>query len=278
MSRPGKVRTFANQLPPLLRSLVVFFFAIGLTSACNLPLRLLPTAAPSPVPAALPEPSWRDIASGLQWRKLIPHGDELAQLIVVRIDPKQFRFRAVYRAGKPESLARWRALEADASVIINANFFDANHEALGLVVSDGEARGRAYRDRGGVFQLRNGQASIVTFRSQDQLNIKNIEQAVQGFPLLVEAGRQAYFAAGAGERTRRTAIGIDRQGKVLLMVAPFLGLSLADLSAYLPTTDLEIVSAVNLDGGGSTLIALPGAAYFQPSLERVPTVLAVYPR
>ena len=71
---------------------------------------------------------------------------------------------------------------------------------------------------------------------------------------------------------------MDKRGNVLIIIAPFLGLSLADLSAYLSQTDLEIESAVNLDGGGSTMLALPGAAYFQPSLERVPTVLAVYRR
>ena len=73
-------------------------------------------------------------------------------------------------------------------------------------------------------------------------------------------------------------IGIDRSGNVLIMVAPFLGLSLADLSAYLPKTDLDIDAAINLDGGGSTMIALPGADYFQPSLEPVPVILAVYRR
>ena len=250
----------------------------GAIAACNLPLHLLPTVEPSPVPRARPESYWQTIYEGLQWRRLLPNGDELAQLIVVRVDPSKHRFRAIYRGGQAESLARWRALEPDASVIINANFFDTNDVALGLVVSDGAASGIAYRDRGGTFLIRNGEPSIVTYRSQNLQNIERIEQAVQGFPLLVENGRQAYFAAGSGERTRRTIIGIDKGGNVLIMVAPFLGLSLADLSAYLPRTDLEIDTAFNLDGGGSTLISLPGADYFQPSLDLVPTILAIYPR
>ena len=252
--------------------------AACLTTACNLPFYLLPTVTPSPEPRTASESDWRNIADGLQWRKLIPNSDELAQLIVVRIDPNQYRFRAVYRAGQPESLARWRMLEPDARVIINANFFDRNHKVLGLVVSDGAASGIPYRDRGGTFLIRNGEPAIVTYRSQNLQKIESIEQAVQGFPLLVENGRQAYFATGSGERTRRTIIGIDKRGNVLIMVAPFLGLSLADLSAYLPGTDLEIDTAINLDGGGSTMIALPGADYLQPSLDPVPTILAIYPR
>ncbi len=233
---------------------------------------------PEPQPTAAPEPAWREIDAGLHWRELIPGGDELARLIVVRIDPARYRFRAIYRPGQPESLARWRTLEPEASLIINANFFDPNHQALGLVVSDGIASGVAYRDRGGAFVTRAGEPAIISHRFPSWRGLQDAEQAIQGFPLLVEGGAQAYFAAGNGERTRRTIIGMDRRGKVLVIVAPFLGLSLADLSAYLPETDLEIETAFNLDGGGSTLLALPGAAYYQPSLDRVPTVLAVYQR
>ncbi|MCY3917058.1 MAG: phosphodiester glycosidase family protein [Chloroflexi bacterium] len=278
MSRPCKVWDKLNAPSSLPYSLAAGFAVLCLTAACNLPLRLLPTVMPSPVPAASPEPQWQTIEVGLQWRKLIPNGDDLAQLIVVRIDPSRYRFRAIYQPGGAESLSNWRAREADASVIINANFFDSNDIALGLVVSDGAAHGIAYQDRGGAFLVRSGAPEIVSYRSLSFSEGGNIEQAVQGFPLLVEDGRQAYYAAGSGERTRRTVIGIDRSGNVLIMVAPFLGLSLADLSAYLSKTDLDIDAAFNLDGGGSTMIALAGADYFQPSLEPVPAVLAVYRR
>lgn len=242
-----------------------------------MPLRLLPTATSRPQPTATPRPAWQTIDEGLQWRKLIPGSDELAQLVVVRIDPQRYRFRALYRPGEPESLSGWGRLAPGSSVIINANFFDKRHRALGLVVSDGMASGRAYRDRGATFLIRQGEPAIVSYPA-GSLNATGIEQAIQGFPLLVEGGEQAYFAEGQGERTRRTVIGMDKRGKVLIIIAPFLGLSLADLSAYLPTTDLEIETAFNLDGGGSTLLALPGAETFLPSLDRVPTVLAVYPR
>ena len=279
MSRPYKVWDILSVRSPSRHLLAVSLAVICVTAACNLPARLLPTLKPSPVPTAGPTtPSWQTIDDGLQWRKLIPNGDDLAHLIVVRIDPSRYRFRAIYRAGAAESLSNWRALEPDASVIINANFFDINDFALGLLVSDGAAHGIAYQDRGGTFLVRNGAPEIISYRSHSLSEIEDIEQAVQGFPLLVEDGRQAYFAAGSGERTRRTMIGSDMSGNVLIVVAPFFGLSLTELSAYLPKTDLDIDAAFNLDGGGSTMIALPGADYFQPSLEPVPAILAVFRR
>ena len=252
------------------------WLAAFLLGGCSLQSDLLPTLTALPV--ASDRADWTQIADGLEWRKLQPEGDELAQLIVVRVNPKKYRFRAIYQPGQPLSLSGWRALEADASVIVNANFFDRRHRALGLAVSDGKPYGSAYRDRGGTFLIRNGEASVVANRSESLPSIEAIEQAAQGFPLLVEKGQQAYFTKAGGERTRRTLIGMDKQGNVLIMVAPFLGLSLADLSAYLPMTDLEIDAAFNLDGGGSTMIALPGADYYQPSLELAPMILAVYSR
>ncbi|MCY3796676.1 MAG: phosphodiester glycosidase family protein [Chloroflexi bacterium] len=253
-------------------------FAASLLVGCNLPTNLLPTLTALPEPAEKPRSDWLALADGLQWRKLLPDGDELAQMIVVRINPQKYRFRAIYRPGQPLSLSGWRKLEADANLIVNANFFDTAYKALGLVVSDGASHGSAYRDRGGTFLIRNGEAAVVASRADSLQSKEEIEQAVQGFPLLVEQGRQAYFSTTGGERTRRTLIGIDKNGNLLIIVAPFLGLPLADLSAYLPKTDLDIDTAINLDGGGSTMIAIPGADYHLPSLDPVPAILAIYPR
>lgn len=256
----------------------LLLLAASLSVGCNLPTNLRPTLAALPEATESPASDWLDLAEGLQWRKLLPNGDELAQLIVVRINPQEYRFRVMYRPGEPMNLSGWRELAGNASVIVNANFFDTNYKALGLVVSDGVSHGSAYRNRGGTFLITNGEPLVIASRSESFQSIEEIEQAVQGFPQLVEQGAQAYFTKAGGERTRRTLIGIDSQGNVLILVAPFLGLSLADLSAYLPLTDLEIDAAVNLDGGGSTMIALAGADYYQPSLDPVPIVLAVYPR
>lgn len=236
------------------------------------------TPAPTPAPTATASSDWRTLADGMEWRTLIPKGAELALIVVIRIDPVRYRFRAIYREGDPQSLANWRQLEPDASLIINANFFDSDHRVLGAVVSDGIRYGAAYTDRGGGFYLRDGTPSVVGYLSPEAQIDSSVELAVQGFPLLVSGGQQAYFGSASGERNRRTIIAEDRRGHILILVSPFLGLSLGDLSAYLPLAGLEILTAVNLDGGGSTMLALPAADYFQPSFDAVPTILAVYPR
>ena len=228
------------------------------------------------LPLAADVAPWQTVAPGLQVRTMQPHNDASAQLVIARIDPEQYRFRAIYRPGAAQSLAAWQAQEPEASLIVNANYFDSARRALGLVVSDGRAYGQAFRQRGGSFLVGEGEAAVVANHAGRQRPPS--EQAVQGYPLLVENGEQAYANPRGGERNRRSVIAQDSQGRILIIVAPFLGPSLAQLSAYLAAADLDIVTAFNLDGGRSTMLAIPAADYMLPSLQAVPTILAVYKR
>jgi hypothetical protein len=225
---------------------------------------------------------WELLAPGLERRILRPGvAYPLTQLVVLRFDPQQYSFSAHYRPGAPLSLNGWRDALPGALAFVNANYFDPQHRALGLVVADGVAYGQPYQKFGGMLQVLNG---IVRVRSTmlEPYDGEPLDQAVQAFPMLIVDG-QAAFRNREGDRiSRRTVVGQDRENRILLITTSSLtGMRLVDLSAYLATTGLQLVNAVNLDGGGSTLLALdiPGQAPYQiSSFDPVPTVLAVYPR
>ena len=254
------------------------FSLMALLAACGAPIDLITDALPTPANRAAESAAWQAVAPGLEWRTLVPDGDELAQFEVLRIDPRQFRFRALYRPMQPLSLSDWRSAAPDASVIVNANFFDPEYRVLGLVISDGAVFGTPYRDRGGTLMVNEDGVSIVSFRAGMPQQLQGIDQAIQGFPMLVENGEQAFFSQSGARRARRTIVAQDTSGRILILVTPFLGMSLVDLSAYLPATDLDIVTALNLDGGGSTMLALDVTDYQLPSFDAVPAVLAMYRR
>lgn len=218
---------------------------------------------------------WEEIDTGLSWRTITPENNTFAQMRVLKIDPQQYDFRAVYQPQNPLTLSEWQAQLPDAIAIINANFFDPNNQALGIVVSDGLRHGIPFRNTGGTFVVENGEPIIYSNQPQPY-NGNNIQQAIEGFPMLVQNGQAAYFDNRQSRATRRTLIAKDTQGNVLIMATPFLGLSLAELSAYLPTTDLNIVTALNLDGGGSTMMSVQPEDYAITSFDPVPTVLAIY--
>ena len=243
-----------------------------LGSAYLEPTQPLPDAAPRlPV---LSE-AWQVAAPGIEVRVITPPQALLAQMVVVRLDPAQVQFRVHYRPGEPRSIAQWQAELPNARVIVNANFFTPEHLITGMLVSDGQMYGRSFVDRGGMFSIQNGQPMIQSLVAQPY-DGRALEQAVQAFPMLVQNGSAAYDRSADTRASRRTVIGMDAQGRVLLLATPGIGLGLYDLSQYLPTTDLNLVTAFNLDGGRSTMLALRDISYVINSIDAVPAVLAVY--
>src|SRR4051812_12384790 len=85
---------------------------------------------------------WETLAPGFERRYYRPGGDyALTQFVALRIDPAFYAFRAQYRSGEPLNLAGWRNVLPGAVAFINANYFDPDNHALGLVVADGVAYG-----------------------------------------------------------------------------------------------------------------------------------------
>lgn len=261
--------------------------SVLLMCACNLSQAAAPTPTATPPPTSTPWATaqaadsilyaWRTIAPGLEERLYVPDGNGLAQMMSLRIDPNHYTFRVHYRSGAPLTLRGWREQLPDATVIINANFFTPEYTILGLVVSDGTVYGQPYLDRGGMFAIQNGSPRVRSNIAEPYIG-EPLEHAAQAFPMLVLDGQSAYQNARDTARSRRTVIGQDSRGHIIIMATPLLGLSLPDLSAYLPTTDLNLVNAFNLDGGGSTMMWIAPTHYALSSLDAVPAVIAVYPR
>ncbi|MFN8373542.1 MAG: phosphodiester glycosidase family protein [Anaerolineae bacterium] len=221
---------------------------------------------------------WQTLAAGLEMRAYVPEDNILGQLLVLRVDPTLYTFRAHYYPGNPLSTSNWRSELAGATAFVNANFFDRDNNILGLLIADGIVYGSSYTDRGGTFAIQNGQP-VLRSNIEEPYQGESYEQAVQAFPMLVVNGAQAYTTVRGDRATRRTVVALDGQGRVLLIATPLVGLRLADLAAYLVETDLDIVTAMNLDGGRSTMMVVQtDAPYVVSSIERVPAVLAIYAR
>lgn len=241
-----------------------------------------PTPTPTPVPTATPAPAangWDVLAPGLERRVYTPPDGFFTRLTVLRIDPAQFAFRVHYRPGAPLYADGWRDELPEAAAIWNANFFDRTDHITGMLFTDGVQFGQPYRRRGGTFFV-NGSTAGIQSNLVQSYNGEQYAQAVQAFPMLVTNGQQSYFDNRADRTSRRTVIAVDTQGRVLVMVTTFGGITLLDLAEYLPTTDMDIVDALNLDGGGSSLLDIHTDASDTTftSFDPVPAVVAVYPR
>lgn len=274
--------------------LTLLIGCMWLLSACTLnSFDALPTASftPQPVtpvaensiqielsPEAVTQGDWQILTAGVE-RRLMPVEGSIAQLTVLRFDPNEVTFRAHYRPQDPLILRDWQSELVEAVAIINANFFTEANSVLGLLIADGAVYGQPYTDRGGWFGVQNG-SPFVRSNINAPYQGETIEQAVQAFPMLVLNGQQAYTNTAPDRTTRRTAIGQDDQGRIILLVTSQGGMTLLNLSAFLAESDLNLVNAFNLDGGGSTMLYIGAGEtpVFLPSFDPVPAILAVYPQ
>jgi uncharacterized protein YigE (DUF2233 family) len=100
-------------------------------------------------------------------------------------------------------------------------------------------------------------------------------QAVQAFPMLVHSGGQVGISEDDGQLARRTVVGQDRKGRIVFVVSPDAFFTLKNLAAFLAVSDLELDTALNLDGGPSAglMLAGPSGSIGVDSWIKIPAVI-----
>lgn len=188
----------------------------------------------------------------------------------VVIPVKDYDIKARGRTGaKPTTLAK----EAVAEIAINFPYFNGTDGALlGMNIVDGrplsyetdKTRGRAELfGVGGTYGVALNPPAVVDF-------------AVQGSPELLRNGavvvdeslKRDQLSISASDRSQRTAVGIRANGDVVFVVSDGrnpgydIGLTFGELALVFKDV-LNCTSAINGDGGGSSILAVNGAAVNQ---------------
>jgi exopolysaccharide biosynthesis protein len=211
----------------------------------------------------------------------VEFGEVAERLAIVRLDPTTVRFRVHYDPFAPRPVSAW-AQHLQSFLVINGGYFTPENETTGLLISDGQVWGTPYGEFAGMFAVRSdGQVSVRWLRDQPYDPNEPVTEALQSFPVLVKPGGVMGFPADAddGRPARRTIVAQDREGRILIIVAPRGYLSLHGLAHFLADSDLDLDVALNLDGGFSTGLWLKvDGATTEPvridSLAPVPSVIS----
>ena len=265
-----------------------YIFLIGvllLSMACSLQAATTSINQSVPSDATLDYgSSWSSLSAGVEYRTFpVQPSDGLAfDMHVVRLDPAQVQFRVHYRPDDPLTSTRWRAELDDPLVVVNANFFREDNQAIGLVIADGVPFSASLVGFGGMFQVDTVGNAWVRSLVNEPYQGESFYQAIQSFPMMIESGG---IAAATGEgfdvESRRTVIAQDRSGKILLMTTGTFGeVNCYDLQYGLLNSGLDLDIAVALDGGKSTsmFIANGRDSVDIPAFSLLPTILAAYER
>lgn len=259
-----------------------------LAAAC----RRAPPPQPSPAPTAPPvvaaarpveledgpvPTTWEEVAPGVRWRGALlafdappppnaltlDRGPASLRWVELRLDLARVSLVAARVAG--DDLAR-DARALGAIVAVDGGFFEPDHSASGVVVSQGIALA-PYRPRGGsgVLTVANGLADVVAsegFGLDASAGVAGMF-AVQCGPRLVERDGSVGIHRDDGRRAARTAACVRDGGRTLDLVVtwdpaePMRGPGLLHLARRLggvdgPAGEPGCERALNLDGGPST--------------------------
>jgi uncharacterized protein YigE (DUF2233 family) len=220
---------------------------------------------------------WQSIAPGVDFQEF---RDKSTDIYVTRIDLTNEAIRVV---GTPEadrgSKVSDYAARTHALVAINGDYFDDTFHPIGMTVGPcGEWESAKKSKREGYLSIGDGEAVIKTQSQvpQDTTAEDWMTATVSGWPALV-VGCEALTDSelpGSDAFTRaphpRTAVGLSRDRKTLYFVvvdgrrtgAP--GLTLSKLARFLAER-LEVCSAINLDGGGSSTMWLRDRVVNKPA-------------
>lgn len=236
---------------------------------------LIPTQ-PAPLPTAIPDDTgWQQLEAGLDKRiiRINENGTNVERLYILRVDPTLFYFDVVYAPGEPRLLGDWSA-ETGALITMNGGFFTEEYTATGLTIVDGVASGWSY-DFGGMVVINDGAPTVRSLRQQPYNPDEMIEAGLQAFPMLVLPNDTQGVTEPDTNRARRTVIAQDKSGRILLLIATRGHFTLFGLSQYLTQSDLNLYTALNLDGGTSSGLILTTPPEEVSAFSLLPTVITV---
>ncbi len=248
------------------------------------------TQAPTDPPTVTPTPRpWQPLAPGISQRYIpveVPGTKAQAYVYALKIDPAYATFRIHYDRDQPRFIEQWQA-ETQAQIIVNGGFFTGNNTPHGRIIVDGRLFGAPlnYGDESigvpGLFAILDDHVELhaLGHASYNPRGMK-FDQAIECYPLLLLPGQQPTYPVETGERARRTLIALDTAGHVVILISDLPLFSLHELAVWLAEIDLELDSALNLDGGRSSglMVSLSAAPVLFPAYVPLPIVIGVYTR
>jgi exopolysaccharide biosynthesis protein len=230
-----------------------------------------------------PDTGWVLLQPGLERRSIEisnDHKQPVESVYLLRMDLHRFRLEVAFHE-TPQNLEDWQK-ETKALIVVNGGYFRKEEEKSlpnGLTVVKGESFGSSYGDFAGMLAVSDYGTELRWLAEKPYNPNERLRAALQSFPVLVKPGGRLGFPEQYEDnvQARRTVIGQDRDGRILLMIAPRGYFTLHQLSLYLTGSDLQLDIAVNLDGGPSSGIFLASPRETISSQTLLPFVILVYP-
>jgi hypothetical protein len=213
------------------------------------PIRLaLQNEPPIATPGTL---AWEKRADGFETAELpaLVKGKEVDRILLARLDPEKYRFQVHNRPAGDRRLGDWMQL-LHATLVVNGSYFGRRGMPATPLVSRGFASGpHEYRATHGAFVVSDDMAGLRDLGHESWKDLfKTARYGLVSYPLLVGPGRHG-VKSSPHWLANRTFIGQDSEGFIILGTTKEAFFSLERLALFLKEAPLDLVLALNLDGG-----------------------------
>lgn len=219
--------------------------------------------------------AWQKLETGLFYQKteVVSAGNPVV-IHAIKVDPENFTVRPIFN--KQVQFAKTHAEQQNALLAINANFFDPQGQALGLVKQNNVVL-NPKKDVSwwSVLCIHKSTAKII---HQAKYTEAQCEHAVEAGPRLVVDGT---IPALKDENSYKTAVGINTSGDII-MIATADPIPIKELAQIFTQPEskngFDCPNVLNLDGGSSTQMYVKTNSFELnvPSLIKFPAGLGVF--
>jgi hypothetical protein len=195
--------------------------------------------------------TWAEPRPGFEVGELpvLVDGVAVDRLLLARIDPARWRFSVHSAPAGNRDLDAWMA-ELGAALVVNGSYFDLRGYPDTPLLSAGVAYGPAdYRSSHGAFVASKDGAGVVDLGHEDwRQAFAGKDDALVSYPLLLDASG-ASRATPSRWLAGRSFVGEDRSGRIVIGTSADAFLTLDGLARLLRAAPLDLLLALNLDGG-----------------------------
>ena len=235
---------------------------------------------------------WERIGHGIDETNFKINGDSIisSSIAIVRADQRTHRVGVIRASEFGWKRATVQALckSSGATACVNANFFDEQDKALGLVISRGIMHQKIHKGGGLLTGVLYWSPKAIGISHRDEFSAEGVVEAVQAGPRLVSKGTVVEGLKESSRSSNLSGICLDNQGHVLLfrVSSGVFGGSLHQLQSVLTTPTIGCVEALNFDGGGSSSMYFSGEVSGHagaireenfPGTDEVPVAVGLFP-
>jgi uncharacterized protein YigE (DUF2233 family) len=239
----------------------------------------------------IPEQEWKEASPGISYRYFhiaTDNENNSKDFFVVRVNPKKYVFE-IYQNHDQKSALTIKEIHQSTNSLLtfNGGFFTEEFKPTGLLISNGQIIHTSSTASllNGIFAI-SATGTPHLFTNKTTINEHLYPFAIQNGPVLIDGQGKISITKDTGNSASRTAIGIDKNNNVVLIILkqslldPTNSITLYNFAHILKEAsafkDLNLRGVLNLDGGASTGLMVEDK-YF-PELDRVQNAIIVKAR